>query len=392
MNVKQQEVLRGVRVVDFSWVMAGPMSTKMLALMGAEVIKVESGDRPEYANRGEQFAVMNNNKRSCSINITTAAGQDLVRRLVAKSDVLVENFSARVLAKSRLSYEELRTVRPELIFVSASGVGRHGPQRDALAYGTLLQGYAGRFGIINKPHPSLERIGITPAWTDPVTAMWETLAILAAIYRQRKNGTGAYVDLSMLESTVALLPEALLKAALGVDGAIRGGNNELDAAPSGCFRCAGEDEWLALSVRKDVEWEGLCEAIGRRDLLADSRFAGQTARLTHKSAVNALVADWLLGHPAREAETLLQNTGVPAARSRNIADVVDEPHFVARKLFPEVGNGRRTISLPWRDATSWRGQVRPAPELGADNHYVFGELLGLREAEIRELAEAGVIH
>lgn len=388
----QQEVLRGIRVVDLSWVMAGPMSTKMLALMGAEVIKVESADRPEFANRVDSFPVLNNNKRSCTINITTARGQDLVRRLVAKSDVLVENFSASVLDKYHLSYEELRVIRSDLVFVSASGVGRTGPQRDALAYGTLLQGYSGRLGLIGAPDPSLEAMGITPAWTDPVTAMWETLAILSAIHYRRRTGAGAYVDLSMLESTIALLPAALLNSALGTGGPLSGGNRVSDAAPSGCFRCAGADEWLALSVRTDGEWQSLCKAMSRPDLLADPRFADGALRHANKSTLNPFVSDWLRAYPAREAESILQAAGVPAAWSRNVADLVDEPHFSLRGLFPKTGTDQRTISLPWMDSSGWRGEVSPAPELGADNNYVFGALLGLGDAEIRELVEAGVIH
>jgi benzylsuccinate CoA-transferase BbsF subunit len=185
------------------------------------------------------FAIMNNTKRSCTINITEPAGQDLAHRLVAISDVVVENFSAGVLEKYRLGYEHLRAVRADLIYVSASGVGRTGPQRDVLAYGTLLQAYSGRTGMIGEPNPHLEAMGVLPAWTDPMTAMWETLAILAAIHNRRRTGQGAYVDLSMLESTVALLPEALLRHAVGVDGESPGGNREPGASPSGCFPATG---------------------------------------------------------------------------------------------------------------------------------------------------------
>ncbi|MEJ1974746.1 MAG: CoA transferase [Acetobacteraceae bacterium] len=212
-------VLAGIRVVDFSWVLAGPMATKMLAGMGAEVIKIESGARPEHVQRYPWSAVVNAGKLSCTINLGQPEGPALIRRLIGMSDMVVENFSAGVLAKYGLDYAALRDVRPDLIFVSASGTGRAGPQRNALAYGTLLQAYSGRAGMIATPNPRLEAMGILPAWTDPITALWESCAMLAAIRHRRRTGEGAFIDLSMLESTVALLPESLFREALGSGGA-----------------------------------------------------------------------------------------------------------------------------------------------------------------------------
>ena len=141
------------------------------------------------------------------------------------SDIVVENFSARVLQSYRLGYEDLRKVKPELIYVSASGVGRSGPQRDALAYGTLLQAYSGRAGLIGQPNERIEAMGILPIWTDPVTALWETFAILSAVHHRRRTGRGSYVDLSMLEATVALLPESLMRLSMGIGGQAPGGDS-----------------------------------------------------------------------------------------------------------------------------------------------------------------------
>jgi benzylsuccinate CoA-transferase BbsF subunit len=387
----KQEALAGIRVVDFSWVMAGPMTTKMLGAMGAEVIKVESSTRSEYMNRSGWFAITNNNKRSCTINITEPAGQDLVHRLVAISDVVVENFSTGVLEKYRLGYEHLRAVRADLIYVSASGVGRTGPQRDALAYGTLLQGYSGRAAMVGEPNPRLEAMGVLPAWTDPMTAMWETLAVLAAIHNRRRTGQGAYVDLSMLESTVALLPEALLRHAVGVDGDSPGGNREPGASPSGCFPCGGDDEWAAVTVKTDAQWQGLCRAMGRPDLAADARHADGPARLRRKPELDRELALWLRQRAAADATAILLKEGVPVSRSRHAGDVVADPHFVERGVFPELPDGSRTTALPWMDSEGWRGRFTPAPELGADNDYVFRELLGLSAEDVAELTRAGVV-
>ena len=387
----RQRVLEGVRVVDFSWVMAGPIATKMLGTMGAEVIKVESATRPEYTNRINLFQVINNNKRSCSINIARPEGQNLVRRLVAVSDVAVENFSARVLGKYGLGYEDLRAVRPDLIFVSASGVGRTGPQRDALAYGTLLQAYSGRAGMIGPVNARLEAMGIQPAWTDPMTALWEAIAILAALIHRRATGLGAYVDLSMLESTVALLPEALLRQQLGVSDVPPGGNREAGAAPAGCFRCAGEDDWLALAICCQRQWQDLCACIGLPELAHEERYGDGALREQYKSELDNLVAGWLRQRSASEAEAMLLTRGIPASRSRSYADLIDDPQVREHDLFPVVADGRRTVALPWTDETGWRGSYALPPMLGGDNDYVLGELLGLDRATIDRLVGDGVI-
>ena len=386
-----RHALDGVRVIDFSWVWAGPLATKTLGAMGAEIIKVESATRPEYTNRIGWFRVINNNKRSCSINLRHPEGQALARQLVAIGDVVVENFSAGVLQKLGLGQDDLRRIRPDLVFVSASGVGRDGPQRDALAYGTLLQAYSGRAGMIGTVNPHLEAMGIQPAWTDPVTAMWETLAILAALAHRRRTGQGAVIDISMLESTVALLPEVLLRQGLGVAEGAPSSNTEAGAAPCGCFHCAGQDDWLALSVRSDAEWRALCEVMARPDLAADARYADGARRESSKAALDDVVSAWLRRHSAHEAETLLQARGVPAARSRHLGEVIEDPHVAGRKLFPALPDGWRATALPWVDEAGWRGSHTPTPALGADNDYVLGTLLGLSRARIDELIAAEAI-
>lgn len=382
--------LKGMRIVDFSWVVAGPMTTKMLGAMGAEVIKIESNTRPEHKQRNGIFRVLNNNKLSCTIDIRTEAGQALLHRLVSVSDIVVENFSARVLKNYRLSYEDLRKVRPDLIFVSASGVGRSGPQRDALAYGTLLQAYSGRAGLIGQPNELIEAMGILPIWTDPVTAMWETFAVLSAIYHRRRTGRGSYVDLSMLEATVALLPEALMRLSMGVGGKGPGGDHDGQSAPGGCFRCEGHDAWIALTVHDDAEWSALCKVLGREDLSV--RYRTQAERASGREMLNGIVAAWCRRQSAEGAVSALRKAGVSAARTRSFDEVVAAESMQRRGAFAPLPDGSQNYTLPWRDAdTGWRGALTPTPELGADNGYVFKELLGLSGSEYDKLVADAVI-
>ncbi len=383
--------LAGIRVVDFSWVVAGPMATKMLGALGAEVIKIESSQRPEFAYRGGWFAGVNNNKRSVTVDITSRDGQALIRDLVARSDVVVENFSARVLGRNGLAYEDLKAVRPDLVYVSASGLGREGPERDLLAYGSLLQCYSGRVGLIGRANPQLEAMGVMPAWTDPVTSLWESLAILAALRHRARTGLGAFIDLSMLEATVALLPDALLHAGLGRDVPRDGSAEDLRGAPSGLFCCAGEDEWVALSVRDAAAWGGLCTALGRADWAARADLQTPQGRLADAPALRAAIADWCRARDAQAAEALLRAEGVPAARSHGIFDLVRDAHLGARGVYRQLDGGAWSIALPWMDADGWRGALAPVPALGEANGYVLGELLGLDAPRQAALAECGAM-
>ena len=383
--------LTGIRVVDFSWVVAGPMATKMLGALGAEIIKIESSQRAEFSFRDGWFAGINNNKRSCTIDITTREGQSLIRNLVTKSDVVVENFSSRVLRKNGLAYEDLQLLRPDLVYVSASGLGREGPERDLLAYGSLLQCYSGRVGLIGRANPQLEAMGVMPAWTDPVTSLWESFAILAALTHRAKTGHGAFIDLSMLEATVALLPDALLHAALGRAVPQDGGTMDICGVPSGLFRCAGEDEWIAISIRDASAWAGLCAALDRADWQMQHEFSTHAGRQKAGDMLHGAIAAWCRQRRSQDIQDLLQANEVPAARSRGIFDLVRDEHLKSRGVYRHLASGAWSIALPWMDADGWRGRLAPTPGLGADNDYVFGELLGLNGAQIEVLKQGGVI-
>jgi crotonobetainyl-CoA:carnitine CoA-transferase CaiB-like acyl-CoA transferase len=365
------------------------MCTKMLGAMGAEVIKVESSTRPEFSHRGGMFSVVNNNKKSCTVNITTDAGQQILRKLISQSDVVVENFSARVLTKYGLSYKDLRQFTPGLVFISASGVGREGPQKDYLAYGSLLQGYSGRVSLLGKLNPRLEAMGILPAWTDPITALWETLSILAALRHRERTGEGCYIDLSMLEGTVALLPASLLAAALEVVTEPGRPPTIVNPVPSGCFRCAGRDEWLALVVSTERQWLGLCQALDMSDLF--ERYPGAEARHEARALITERVATTLRGRCVHSAEAMLKKNGVPAARARSIADAVKDKHMRERGVFEKEQGGLHMGTLPWREKDGWRGAYSPTPAAGADNDYVFGELLGISKERREELKAQGVL-
>jgi benzylsuccinate CoA-transferase BbsF subunit len=238
--------------------------------------------------------------------------------------------------------------------------------------------------MMGRMNPELEGMGVMPAWTDPVTALWETIAILAALRHRRRTGEGSYIDLSMLEATVALLPDAILRAGLGQPQRDKADRGEFGAVPSGCFRCAGADDWLALSVHTDQQWRALCGVIGHNN-------PTQRPNLPAPREIDEIVAAWCRGISAAEAEGLLQARGVPAVRVRGIHDLVRDAHLAERGAFRQLCDGSWTTTLPWIADGGWRGEYSPTPPLGSHNSYVLGDILGLSADRQEDLRSAGVI-
>ncbi len=390
-----QNVLDGVRVVDFSWVVAGPFCTKLLALMGAEVIKVESATRAQYKERGAWFSILNNSKKSCTVNLATSAGQAIVKRLIGISDVVVENFSTGVMDRLGLGYEALRATKDDLIYVSSSGVGRTGPGRNWLAYGSLLQGLSGWTSLFSAPNAKMEGMGIAPSWTDPLTGLWEALIIQAALRHRTHTGAGLYVDLSMLESTIPLMGDVFLEVVSKTQTTdARAGH--ASRLPHGIYPCNGNDSWIAISVEGQPGWERLCEALGEPAWCRDATLLTPDGRQRYRERVDRLLADETSRWSAADLFHRLQAAGVAAAPCYALPDIVADPHMQSRGLFREVSIGgakaQLTTGLPWREeGAAWKGTLLPAPALGQHNDYVFRDLLGLSEGEYVSYRKTGVI-
>ena len=391
-----QNALEGVRVVDFSWVVAGPFCTKLLGLMGADVIKIESATKPQYKNRGSWFSVLNNSKKSCTINLSEDQGKVLVKRLVAVSDVVVENFSTGVMDRLGLGYDALRSIKADIIYVSSSGVGRTGPGKNYLAYGTLLQGLSGWTSLFSGPNPHMEGMGIVPSWTDPITGLWEALVIQAALLRRSRTSEGVYVDLSMLESTITVMGDVFLGVAATGRLPIAGRPSSYSyAVPHGIYPCKESDCWIAISVECQSEWEGLCTALGDPSWCHEDGMLTLADRQRNRDRVDRRLADWTAQMPAKELFHRLQSAGVPAGPCYNIKDVVEDPQMQLRGLYRRLpmsdGTEKMTTGIPWRDETEWKGNLVKAPDLGEHNEYVFLDLLGMSKQEYESHRSAGII-
>jgi crotonobetainyl-CoA:carnitine CoA-transferase CaiB-like acyl-CoA transferase len=393
-SVSALRPLAGVRVVDFSWVLTGPICTRYLAALGAEVIKVESAARADLSHRDLAWEGLNPSKRSITLNLKAARARDLARDLIARSDVVVENFSTGVMERLGLDYQCLRAINPRLIMASSSALGRTGPERERVAYGTLIQCFTGWAAL--SAHPGRPPRSAAGVWTDPLTAAFETLLVLAAVWRQRATGTGGLYDLSMAEVTIAALPEPILAWCLNEEVLQARGNRHPVWAPQGAYRARGDDRWVALSVQSDAEWAGLCRLMGRDDLRADARLATAAGRRVHHDAIDQAIAAWTVAFPGEETAERLQAHGIAAIATLEPGEVVCEPHLAARAFTSEVerldGGVQAVLGVPWLIEAQRPDAYRRPPRLGEDNEYVFCDLLGMGQAEYGRLVAEHVIY
>lgn len=385
--------LTGVRVVDLSWIIAGPTATRFLAMMGAEVIKVGSARRPDPSTRGAPFQAYNQSKRYAALNLSKPEGLELVKQLLRISDVVVENFAAGVIERLGLGYDVVSAVKPDIIMVSSSGTGHSGPHKDYVAYGSLLQHYTGWNGISGYPNREPIKGGL---WADPWVGMELAMVTLAALNHRAVTGEGQYIDLSMAEALSASIPEALLDYQMNGDIPAPQGNRDTWDAPHGVYPCAGEDRWIAIAVTSESEWQALCGVIERPDLAADPGLLNAEGRRRRCDELDAAMTLWTRHQDDEAAMHRLQAAGVPAGPSLDIARVYQSPQLreggYLRPLRTSDGETRDLPGLPWRFSDLDDHHIAAAPVLGQDNTYVYQELLGLSEAEVARLVEAQIIY
>ncbi|HEX5321955.1 MAG TPA: CoA transferase [Stellaceae bacterium] len=373
--------LAGVRVLDFSWVIAGPTTTRYLAAMGAEVIKIEAPGRGDPGRATELHTVLGQAKKAIVLDLKHPEAVETARALAAKSDVLIENFATGVMDRLGLGADALRALNPDLVYVSASGLGRTGPEAQAVAYGTLLQCYAG-FAGLNR-HPGVPpRVGF--AWLDPMCGLMLAFVTAAALWRRRQTGDVARVDFSMIEALLWTLAEPLLAAQLGEPPQPQG-NRSARHAPHGAYRCAGDDDWVALAVTGETQWRALCGAIPAMAHLAEW---GLRQRNERRAGIDGVLAGWASRRTAAEAAEALQAAGIPCAELANSSDLAASEHLHARGFWDPFAGGALP-GLPFR--TSLGRVAGPAPALGADTDAVLSEVLSLSPARIAALRQSGAL-
>ncbi|MDP6272982.1 MAG: CoA transferase [Dehalococcoidia bacterium] len=385
--------LEGIRVLDLSWIIAGPTATRFLAMMGAEVIKVGSGRRPDPSTRGAAFQAYNQSKRYASVNVTKPEGLELAKGLVAVSDLAIENFAAGVVERLGLGYDAMTDVNPGIVMISSSGTGHSGPDKDYVAYGSLLQHYTGWNTVSGYPEREPIKGGL---WADPWVGMELAMTAVAALNHRAATGQGQYVDFSMAEALSASIPEALLHYQMNDTLKEPSGNRDDRDAPFGAYHCKGDDKWVAIGVTDDAEWKSLCTVIGKPDMADDARLANAGGRRENHDEIDSAIDEWTSAHEDYEAARLLQEAGVTAGPSLDVSRVFDEPQLREGGYFSthrtSDGEMRDLPGVPWRFEGQPGPYITAAPALGQDNEYVYGELLGISEAEMAALEEQQILY
>ncbi len=397
--------LAGIRVVDFGQVILLPFATRWLAWLGAEVILIESKKRafqrvtPPFAhdrpgvNTGARFNTMNNNKIGCTLNLKSPEAVSLVKSLIAKSDVVTENFSTGTMEKLGLGYEALKAINPSLIYLSASAFGRSGAWRDYIGYHSSVNAFSGLAQITGYADGPPRLLGaVLP---DTVGGMYITFALLLSLFHRQRTGEGAYVDFSMLEGMLTLMPQPVIDYTLNEREWGRVGNRDAVNVPHGIYRCKGSDQWVAISVHRQPEWQHLCDATAHPEWAQDPRFADEWSRHKHAAELDQLIETWSIQQDAQDAEKKLQEAGVAAGAVLSVAQLLEDKQlnergFVVDIEHPEAGS-RKTVGLPWKIGGVPTADYRRSPLLGEGNDYVLKELLGLSDQTIEELKMKDVI-
>jgi benzylsuccinate CoA-transferase BbsF subunit len=400
--------LEGIRVLDLTWVIAGPICTKLLADQGAEVIKVESEATIDpirmsgpwlhglntAPDGGGTFTHYNRNKLSATLNLKHPRGRELLLELVAKSDVLVDNYTAGTMERLGLGYGVLRAVNPRLIMAELSGWGQSGPYRPYVAFGMTLMAMAGAYELTGYPDSPPYMPGYT--FTDFAAATMGAFAITAALHWREQSGEGQYLDLGQYQAGAALFAEEQLEYLVNGIERSREGNVEAGALVHGVYRCQGADEWCAIVAHTDGQWDALVSLGVIPAELASPREGDPLFAIRRREKVDVAIEEWTAQRTAAEVMELLQAHGIEAARAQTAWHLVrDDPHLRARGFFQTVthlsGEEVEIDGIPFRMSATPAYVRSPGPVYGADNDYVFGELLGLDASDIRVLRDAGVI-
>ena len=329
------------------------------------------------------------------MDLSNPEARGLFLKLTAISDIVIENFSSRVMANWGLQYQSLTAVNPEIIMVSMSAMGQTGPWKDSVAFGPTIQALSGLTYLtsFDKDAP----LGPGYAYGDIVAGLYAVIAILAALEQREREGNGQYIDLSEYEALSGLMGPTLMDTVVNQREVLPQGNGShyLPAAPHGCYRCSGRDRWCAIAVFTDDEWQALKRIMGNPEWAEQERFSELSGRLRHAGELDALLEQWTVKHDPKALMQILQEAGVPAGVVQSAEDLAQDPHLNARGYFVRSEHTGRGLRMADAFPATFTGRKTPpwkaAPLLGEDNHYVFVELLGLEEGELSSCVERGII-
>lgn len=390
--------LDGIRVIDFSRVLAGPLCSALLGDLGAEVIKIESPDGDDYRAigpfaRGESglFSAMNRNKRSVVIDLKTADGQMLAQSLCAQADVVVENFRPGVADRLGIGYETLSARHPKLVYASVSGFGQTGPESHRPAYDIILQALCGLMDATGAPDGEPTLVG--DSVSDVVSGIFASWGVLAALVARDRTGKGTHVDVSMFDATLSLTATLVARYATTGVTQQRVGNRHPSSAPFGAYRASNGH--FVVAVLNSKLFSRLADAIGHPELADDPRFASDASRCAHEAELRARIEQWAAMRSVAEVNATLSDAGVPAAPIQNVQQALDSEHARTRGLLVDTvaadGSTVRVPAQPVKFSAYATTRTTRAPRIGEHTSTVLADLLGLDTSAIASLAAAGVV-
>ena len=392
--------LAGIRVLDFTHVLAGPFCTRLLADLGADVVRVESSKHPDHPwqstfvsadGRHASYLNTNRSKRSIAIDLKNEMGQKIAARLAAVSDIVIENFSAGVMDRLNLGYEMLSAINSRLIYVSMSGYGHSGPRRDWTSMNMNLQGYSGLMTVSGAEGDP--PTAISNSWNDYIGGLHACFAILQVLDERRDSAKGRRIDLSQFECSAAMIGSLLLSSAVDGQVPVRRGNRSDRSAPQGVYPCAGKDNWCALSVETNNQWQALAKLIGQERWATDARFENLAGRQENQNEIDQAISTWSRQYSSQEVEARLRAAGISADRVRRINEVVDGA--AGSTVFSQMAERRvgsmRTTKLPFTLSSVDLPTPASAPSLGEHSGEVLRAWINCSDADIENLKRDQVL-
>ena len=403
-------LLNGIRVLDLTYAIAGPVGTVSLADLGAEVIKIEgpfAAERTQVLDTGPgdgagpkvivgeiRFCTLHRNKKSAVLDLTKPRGKELFLDLVRVSDVVIENYTLRVMPNFGLDYPVLEAANPRIIMVSMPGYGPEGPYKEYPSFGESIEATAGLAHLTGYPEGPPTRSAIYIP--DPITGLHAALATVVCLNQRTATGRGQRVVLSQLESATQLVGEAILDLGMNGRSQTRQGNRRPGHAPHGIYPCRGEDEWVAIAVSSEEEWDAICGVMGDPSWTRLPEFADPGSRHSAQDSLDRHVSSWTERHDKHDVMNRLQEAGAPAGAVLTTEDLVHDPHLAERNYFWEYGSTMDDgptfthVGAGGKYDGSPAGATMRAPAFGEHNSYVFGDILGLSDAQIKELEDSKV--
>ena len=415
---KNRLPLEDVTIIDLTQAWAGTFTTSLLGDMGAEIIKIEARNRPDVwrgvmspevaalapqnylgrdpgpkpYNRNSLFHGVNRNKYSVTLNLTMDEGVELFKGLSKHGDMVIENFTPRVMGNLGLGYDTLKEVNPAIIMISMPGYGATGPLKDCRGVGGTIEPMSGMSSLTGYTDgPPMNHGAMYP---DPVAGMMAASALLMALHHQRRTGKGQFIDLSQQETSTSMLTSAIMDYSMNGRVRKRRGNRHDYMAPHQNYPCRGEDEWIAIAVATDEEWQNLVQAMGIPAWAEDEKFRTVLARKDNEDELDRSIGEWSIQHDGYELMELLQSAGVAAGVVNPPSQTVDDPHLQARGFIEDLDYfdaGRfKTPGLAWKMSATPGRIRRTAPTLGQDSEYILGKHLDITAEQYRELVEKKV--